>query len=155
MNKYAKLITLLLLASAQAWAEEPSPIGQWRVENGKAHVRILRCGEALWGVLSWLEAPGTDENNPDPAQRNRPMLGLPILRGMTPNAAGSEWAGKIYNADNGKIYTGSIALNASDELRIKGCILDGWVCGGENWVRLPATPAPKDDRALCRSIAAH
>jgi uncharacterized protein (DUF2147 family) len=136
MIKNAKLITTLaaLLVSLPAAADEPSPTGEWAVENGEAHVRILRCGDALWGALDWLKAPGTDENNPDETKRTRPLLGLPILREMKQDT--TRWLGKIYNSENGKIYNGNISFVTADTLHIEGCVLGGWLCGGENWKRI-------------------
>jgi uncharacterized protein (DUF2147 family) len=150
--KNAKLITLLtLLISLPAAADEPSPVGEWEVQNGDAHIRILRCGDALWGFIDWLKTPGgTDENNPDPATRDRPLLGLPILRGMKPEA--TLWNGEIYNSDNGKTYAGSIELNAPDVLYVKGCLLGRWLCGGEEWKRLIFSMNRKEDQARCKAV---
>ena len=148
MMKNAKLITLiLLLLSWPAAADEASPVGEWQVQNGDAHIRILRCGDALWGFIDWLKTPGIDQSNPDPAKRDRPLLGLPIVRGMKQDA--QEWAGDIYNSDNGKTYSGAISLDAPDTLYIKGCLLGGWLCGGEHWKRITARSNPKEDKARC------
>jgi hypothetical protein len=51
------------------------------------------------------------------------------------------WQGQVYNAENGKTYDSKISLASADVLRIEGCIL-GFLCGGENWTRVKADPAP-------------
>lgn len=134
MKRYAKsLFALILLAPVLAAAD--SPVGVWRVENGQAHIRIVRCGAAMWGVISWLV--GEDQSS----------LGTPIVRGMMPD--GDDWKGEIYNSENGKIYSGSIHLTSPDVLRIRGCVL-GFLCGGEDWMRISS--ASKKDEALCRTL---
>ncbi len=123
----------LLLATFPAMAAEPT--GDWLVENGAAHIRIENCGGSLWGVTSWEKVPGKDTENPDPAKRNRPTLGIPILIDMKPAGDGSRWDGQVYNAENGKTYTANITLKDANTLRIQGCVL-GFLCGGQDWTRV-------------------
>jgi uncharacterized protein (DUF2147 family) len=141
-------LSLAGLPADSAAAAEPQPTGEWRVANGLANIRIDDCDGVLWGVISWEKEPGgTDSNNPDPAQRNRPTLGLHILLSMKPTRPGL-WQGEVYNAENGKTYDSKISLSSPDVLRIEGCIL-GFLCGGENWTRIkadaprPASPPPR------------
>ena len=126
--------------SAQAGnAVQPaSPVGEWLVHDGDAHIRIVPCGTSLWGILSWEKAPGgKDENNPDPTKRNRPLLGAPILIDMKPGKG--RWDGQVYNAENGSMYTSHISLAGDNVLKIEGCVLGGIFCGGEDWTRVPVS----------------
>lgn len=132
---------LMLVAGSRALAAEP--VGEWLVADKVAQVKIEKCDDALWGVISWEKRPGgRDAENPDPAKRNRPTLGMPILLNMVaaPRKAG-RWEGQVYNAQNGQTYQASITLQGPDTLRIEGCVL-GFLCGGENWTRVPEEPAP-------------
>src|SRR5579859_5628326 len=109
-----------LLARA-AWAAEP--VGEWRVASGEANIRIDDCDGALWGIISWEKDPGgVDSNNPNPAERSRPTLGLHILLAMRQTKPGL-WEGQVYNAENGKTYTSKLSLPSPDVLRIEGCVL--------------------------------
>jgi uncharacterized protein (DUF2147 family) len=111
------------------------PLGDWLVANKMAVVRVTPCGESFCGNLAWTKGPpGTDQNNPDPAKRSRSVIGMPILLDMKPTSNGNRWEGEIYNAEDGKIYSGSIALSNENVLRIEGCVL-GFLCGGQNWSR--------------------
>ena len=122
---------LVLVQSASA-----NPTGDWLVSDGVAHIRVVDCGGRMWGIVAWEKEPGTDQNNPDPAKRTRPTLGMPIILGMQP-AQTNRWEGEIYNAENGKTYSGRIILTGPDTLRIEGCIL-GFLCGGQDWTRVKA-----------------
>ena len=81
------IAAIAVLPVAPAAAAEP--IGDWMVGNGAAVVRIEPCGEALCGSIAWTKRQsGVDVKNPDPAKRNRPLLGMPILIDMKPAADG-------------------------------------------------------------------
>lgn len=143
----------LLVAFLCSPASAADAVGEWLVKDGGAQIRIEPCADALWGVISWTREPAVDSNNPDPAKRSRPIVGVPILRNM--KAAGpNKWEGEVYNAQNGKMYNASITLVSDDVLKIQGCVLGGIFCGGENWTRVqpakattpvppPATPGKK------------
>jgi uncharacterized protein (DUF2147 family) len=49
---------------------------------------------------------------------------------------GNRWDGRIYNAENGKTYTGNIRLKNASTLRVEGCAFGGLICGGQNWSRV-------------------
>jgi len=122
---------LLVGIGGQAFAADPK--GNWLVADKKAVIRIEPCGPALCGTIASTQFEGRDENNPDPSKRNRSIVGIQILLGLTQTAE-NRWDGEIYNPENGKTYTGRIILNSANDLRIEGCVL-GFLCGGENWTR--------------------
>jgi uncharacterized protein (DUF2147 family) len=132
-------------------AAELQPTGEWLTADGRANVRIDDCDGVLWGVISWEKEPGgVDSYNPDPTERNRPTLGLHILRAMKPTTPGL-WQGEVYNPENGKTYDTRLSLTSADILRIEGCVL-GFLCGGENWTRVKATEgAPPQQRTPPRA----
>ncbi|HEU5019475.1 MAG TPA: DUF2147 domain-containing protein [Pseudolabrys sp.] len=136
------LVLIIPLMATAAHAQDPT--GEWQVANGAAHVRIVDCGPALWGVVSWEKRPGRDINNPNPALRQRPTLGMPILLHMRPADEASKWEGEVYNSEDGRTYDASIAIRSADTLHIEGCAL-GIFCGGENWTRVtqPASVASR------------
>jgi uncharacterized protein (DUF2147 family) len=129
---------VILLAFTAALVSFPvsaaDPIGDWRVADGAAHIRIDDCGGRMWGIVAWAHQHDIDRNNPDPAKRTRSTLGMPIILGMAP-VDSNRWEGEIYNAENGKTYQGRIILTGPDVLRIEGCVL-GFLCGGQTWTRV-------------------
>jgi uncharacterized protein (DUF2147 family) len=128
-------------------ASAASPAGEWLVADKAARVKIADCAGVLWGIVSWEADPGIDSHNPDPAKRNQPITGLPILLGLKPSA-GNRWDGSLYNADNGKTYSGGVTLLEPDVLRVRGCTFL-ILCGGENWTRVEERSAPPDDSDVC------
>jgi len=123
---------------ARAFAADP--LGTWYTEGGDSQVRIGKCGGALCGSLVWLKEPKdaegrpkTDRENADPAKRSRPLLGVQIVLGMKPSSTPDEWDGKVYNAKDGKTYTGSFTLTGANTAVLKGCIMV--FCKSQTWTR--------------------
>lgn len=149
MTKIRFSWVVFLLSAGPAFAAPPAPapasgpVGEWLVEDGVARVRVVDCNSHLWGVISWEKKPGgVDAENPDKSKRTRPTLGIPILLDMTKSPSGDQWVGKVYNAQNGKLYDAKIRPLGPDQLELKGCVL-GFLCGGQTWTRYvdPAAPA--------------
>ncbi|MFN3350403.1 DUF2147 domain-containing protein [Pseudorhodoplanes sp.] len=149
MKRLSIAAFLALTMNTAALAGDPT--GEWLVEDGSATIRIAICSGSLWGVVGWEKVPGgQDTQNPDPAKRSRPTLGMPILIDMKPSGT-DKWAGRIYNAKDGKMYDASVDLQTDNALRVRGCVLGGLFCGGETWARTtepePAPPAPGKSKA--------
>ena len=138
MRALALALTILIAASAAAQA---SPVGLWRAKDG-AQIRVSSCGkQKLCGFIATTSQridPSTgkapvDKNNPDPAKRKRPLVGVEILIGMAPSAPG-EWSGRLYNDDDGKTYDGKLKELGPKNIRIEGCA--GALCGGQELSRV-------------------
>ena len=133
----ATAIAALLATTAPGSARDA--LGLWMTKSRDAKVRVSDCGGALCGTIVWLAQPidpqtgrpVTDRSNPDPSKRNRPMIGVRIF-GMQP-ASPSKWSGSIYNAEDGKTYSGNIELLDANALKVEGCL--GPFCDHEIWAR--------------------
>jgi uncharacterized protein (DUF2147 family) len=154
------LCGMMLVAALGTARAAGDPVGEWVVQDGSARIGIDMCDGKLWGVITWEKSPGTDSNNPDPSKRQRPTLGIPILVSMAPG--GDQWQGQIYNAENGKMYSGKVSLQAADKLRIEGCLFTNFLCGGQTWTRYakpaaaaaPARPPQPGGRPAASAVCA-
>lgn len=142
MRKIA-LSGMFLLAAAGA-ASAAEPLGEWKVEEDKATIRIVDCNSRLWGVIASEQIPGNiDSKNPDKTKRTRPTLGIPVLLNMKRvTDEKDKWEGQIYDATSGKTYDANMQLKSPTSLRVEGCVAM-ILCGGQTWTRVAeGAPAP-------------
>lgn len=139
MMKSLRLALTLGLLALPATAQQPSVMGTWLTASGVAQVRIGPCGDAASGpicgfVVGLINPKGpdgkvvapdaaVDYRNPDPVQRGRKVIGMPLIWGFkktsNPNAFED---GKIYNGENGKTYDANISLQPDGKLRLRGFV---------------------------------
>jgi uncharacterized protein (DUF2147 family) len=130
-----------LLGALPVSAQGVEPTGIWLTEKGDARIKVTKCGSGICGVVVGLRdpidratnQPQVDDKNPNPALRDRPMIGVSLFIGMRPSAPG-KWSGQIYNADDGGTYVSHVSFAGGDALRVEGCV--GMICGGETWTRV-------------------
>jgi uncharacterized protein (DUF2147 family) len=124
-----------------AFAADPN--GTWLTEGGSATVRMASCGAELCGTIIALKEPNdpatgrpkTDKHNPDASKRDRPVVGVQIVFGMKPSGTTDKWNGQVYNAEDGKTYTGSITMQGARTLKLEGCVLGGLICKTQTWTK--------------------
>lgn len=125
-------VAAILISSAPA-AAGGGASGVWRMDNGKVTVRVSECGGGkLCGTIVKLAKPlgkdgkpKRDKHNPNPALRDRPVIGIAILSGLKP-AGSNTWEGSIYNPDDGNTYKSKVKLASPTHLKVKGCV--AFVC---------------------------
>ena len=131
------VILSVLVCAGTALAD---PKGLWLAQDG-ARVRVGSCGGALCATIATPKSrvdpetglPWTDKNNPDPAQRNRPLVGVAVLYSLVPDGPG-KWTGRLYNVDNGQSYAGHLLELDARTIRVEGCAIG--ICGGQNMSRI-------------------
>ena len=137
----AALAGAALAAGVAVAAAEPGPLGVWLTEGGKARVEIRPCGAMLCGRIVWIgDIPGIggaeprDVRNIDENLRDRPIVGLRVLTGLS-DAGGGRWdGGTAYNPEDGQIYRARIEIAGPDTLEIEGCAL--LFCETRTWTRI-------------------
>ena len=135
------LAAALALAGSEG-ARAADPNGTWLTQTGTSRIRLADCGGALCGTIIWLKEPNdpdtgkpkTDKNNSDASRRARPLIGTQIVLGMKP-AGADKWTGQVYNAEDGKTYSGNLTYPGGDSLQLQGCALGGLVCKSQTWTR--------------------
>ena len=136
------LAVAALGASSAALAAPKDLSGTWLTEDGRAKIRLDKCGPAaaeFCGRVVWLKVPNwddgtprTDAKNPDPKKRSRPMIGLQLTH---LKVSDEKYAGEIYNADSGKMYQVSMERESASELSVTGCLMS-ILCGSQTWKKV-------------------
>lgn len=118
-----------------------SAAGTWRLSSGKVTVRVAPCGAHLCGKVVALKKPRDDKGrlrrdkeNPNPALRSRPVIGLTILSNMRSTGEG-HWSGTIYNPDDGNTYSSHMQLMGAGSMKVDGCVA-GVFCKSMTFVRI-------------------
>ncbi len=142
MQRMRRLAAILIVSAFGAGLSAPAlandPAGLWLTEEGDAKIRVAKCGDAICGNITWLKEPTdngrpkVDKNNADASKRSRPIIGVPIVLSMKPD--GSKWSGQVYNAEDGKTYSGNITMAGNNALKLQGCV-GGFICKTKTWTR--------------------
>jgi hypothetical protein len=115
-------LSVALSTVAATRAQEASPLfGQWVNEARTVQVELYRCPQSGYGPICGRlvrlfepklpDGSPTDQEsirdfrNPDPALRDRPVIGAVVLWGFKLGADGRSYEdGRAYNADEGATY---------------------------------------------------
>ena len=103
-------------------ASAQSVAGTWLREGGTSRVRVAPCGDALCGTITWLKSSDS------PAK-----VGQRIFYDMKPSGD-SKWSGKAFNPEDGKTYSGNMAVSGSS-MTTQGCTLGGLICRSVKWTK--------------------
>ena len=143
MRTTPTVATLLCLSTiaASAPALAADPFGTWYTADKDSQVKIVNCGGALCGALTWLKEPNdpatgrpkTDKHNADASKQSRPLLGVQIVLAMKPSGTPDQWSGNVYNASDGKTYSGTFTMTGPNTADLKGCVL--FICKSQTWMR--------------------
>lgn len=123
------IFSALCVLTLQAMANyaEPNVLGTWLVGDKDYKIELYKNGDVLEGKVVWLLEPNdpktgkprTDVDNPDPALRNRPVLGLKTLWSFKWNPeTGYYENGKVYK--KGKTYCGKLKLQPDGTVYLTG-----------------------------------
>ena len=111
-------------------------LGIWNTPGGKGQIEVFRCGKCYCGKIVRLSEPfyppgdrggmggrpRVDRNNPDPALRQRPALGLEIMRGFVFEGDNRWVGGCVYDPESGNTYKSRLTLKSPNVLYVRGYI---------------------------------
>lgn len=135
----ASAVVLAVLAVAAVAADGDAVLGVWTTapeKDGYAKIELTKEDGRYYGEIVWLSEPTypaddrrgmggrskIDRENPDPALRDRPILGLRILNDFE-YEGNSQWKrGTIYDPSNGKTYKCNIRLLDDGTLKVRGYV---------------------------------
>jgi uncharacterized protein (DUF2147 family) len=143
VNRRLILLASMLLATTAIAEELASSIeGVWLSEDGTGLIRIELGEDGPVGTIAGSpndpdqrKSSDKDDLNPDPALRDRPLLGLTIMENFT-SAGGGKWKnGKIYDPNSGKTYKCKLTLVDANTLELRGYIGISLLGRTETWNR--------------------
>ncbi len=137
-------MTVLLLLSMLALPPDSPMLGNW-ITSDKSIVQVHTCeGDHLCvriATIARKDVPRVDAMNPDAALRTRPLCGLEIGTGFTPDGLAAAKGGKIYDPDSGKTYSAQMQ-GSGDTLKLRGFVGVSLLGRTETWQRAPDTLPP-------------
>lgn len=105
-------------------------VGKWITEKKNLIVQVYRSKNEYKAKVLWfndkddLSRPmniRTDYHNPDPALRDRKLIGMEVLKKLTYNNGTDSWEkGTIYDAQHGKEWSSYAYLTDDGLLRVTG-----------------------------------
>ena len=149
INAFICLVATMVVLHPAAYAADEADgiVGQWVTSKGEARFDISKSKGKYIGKIVWLKEPKyppddeeagkpvRDRKNPDESKRERPIIGLELLKGLT-YAGRNTWKnGTIYNADDGKTYRCLAVLKTPDKLHLRGYIGISLVGATTVWTR--------------------
>ena len=141
-RQFVLLIIIFWSLSAMAEIAMETVEGVWLSADGTGWIKIELSDNGLIGSIagspdeSGNRGPSDkDKLNPDPALRDRLLLGLTIMDGFT-YAGGGKWKnGRIYDPNSGKTYKCKLTLVDENTLELRGYIGFSLLGRTETWMR--------------------
>jgi len=105
--------------------------GEWWTPENQGKIIFFKDGTTYSGKVSWMKKnidpetgkPMLDKHNPNPALRNRPVIGLVLFYNFTYNASKEKYIdGKLYDSDSGNTYSCWIKLIDKNVLELHGFV---------------------------------
>ena len=134
---------VILWLAASSFANAAEATGRWKTiddQTGKPKsiVEITRAADGSYtGKIVELLNP----SKPNPVcdkckddRKNKPIIGMDIIRGMKTDGANQWSGGTILKPDEGKVYKSKMQLtDGGKTLEVSGCI--AFICKSQTWIR--------------------
>lgn len=122
------LIGLTIVVSFTRTPVEDQILGFWQSTDNDLRVEMYAHNGKYNGRLVWFLCEGDDPpmtahrdtENPNPALRNRPWLGMNIVEGLTYQGRGEWHDGKVYDPNSGHTFDAAVRLIGSNQLTVRG-----------------------------------
>ncbi|MFY7830124.1 MAG: DUF2147 domain-containing protein [Flectobacillus sp.] len=121
-------IGLILLFSHFYKTESTSVEGMWLTADKLSKIQIYEENGKYHGKIAWLKQPTIngkpvlDTQNQDESLRNKPMLGLVLLKNFKEESKNTWRNGTIYDPRSGKTYDCVLTLKNANTLDVRGYI---------------------------------
>jgi uncharacterized protein (DUF2147 family) len=121
--KTSLLIASILALGAAGMTQAADINGDWARSDGKAKVKIARCGADICATNTWIK-PGT------PSEKAGDVLVMKVQK-----VSDSQYSGSAFDPQRDMSYR--ITLDVGDgKMTSTGCVLGGLLCKGVGWTRI-------------------
>lgn len=143
LQRKLPLLLFLVLCKLSSFAQNKDAVlGKWLSASSEGQIEIYKRSDKYFGKLSWIKEPNDekgkpklDQKNPNASLRNKPLLGLEILKEFV--FEGGKWTdGTIYDPQTGKTYSCILSLKENGQLNIRGYIGISLIGRSESWRRV-------------------
>lgn len=117
------IITIAFALGLAGAAQAADINGNWARSDGKARVRIAKCGADLCATNTWIK-PGT------PSEK----AGDVLVMKMKADADGN-YSGSAFDPQRDMSYRITLTVT-ENKMTSKGCVLGGLLCKGVGWTRI-------------------
>lgn len=136
--------TAILLAAAPLLAQaQTSPVGRWKTiddETGRVKSIVEITQDQTGALQGKVVQVMHSDRGPNPTcdkcegeDKDKPVQGLTILRGLKPDGDGQWAGGTILDPAKGKTYKSKLRMDGADKLGVSGCIT--FICREQTWQR--------------------
>lgn len=126
LRRLIVLLTLPVLLHTACMAQAIERL--WYNQEKTAKIKVYKAKDnKYYGKIVWLKEPAengkpkVDDDNPDPAKRNQPLMGLVVLKDFKYEGDNVYTGGTIYDPKNGKTYSCKMTLKG-DKLDVRGYV---------------------------------
>ncbi len=166
MKRLLSVLSVCVLTIALAAFATPDPdavVGQWYSSGKESKIEIAKEGDKYCGKLVWLKEPlveagkpeagqpKLDNNNPDPAHKSDPILGLKFLKDFTFDGKENWSGGTIYDPESGKTYKCTMKLADSNTLDVRGYLGIAAFGRTTQWTRVPKEEETKPEEPTAKA----
>ncbi len=145
MKKTTALFIILFCLSISLFAQTGADgcLGTWLTGSKKGHVLVYKQGDRYFGKIVWLKEPNDaagkaklDNKNTDEKLQSRPIMGMVNLSNFKYQGENLWEEGKIYDPENGKLYSCKMTLTNPNQLNVRGYIGISLIGRTDVWTRV-------------------
>lgn len=123
MTHLIMALLLVVFSGSDPKTSGDAVLGEWLSAKKDTRILIFKEGDLYRGKVLWgTGSSPKDIKNPDPALRNRDVIGLVILNGFKYDGEGVWEKGTIYDPREGKTYDCKMTIKEDGRLNIRGYV---------------------------------
>lgn len=146
MIKFLQIVFTLLFLNIFSQNQQDAILGKWIAADKTVAVQVYRIGNDFKAKVIWFDEnlgskkpmhSRVDTANPDTSLRNRKIIGMDIMDGLSYNKSKERWEnGKIYDASTGRTWDTYAELKQDGKLYVRGYWKFAWIGKSINFIKI-------------------